>query len=251
MPKLIAMNTSVDVELVVFDKDGTLIDFHALWSPRAERAIETICSALGSDQFLAKDLAAALGYNPKISRVISQGPLASGTRSEMEIVVATILFQHQIPWDTAKELACKHFGPVLTTPPTIREFKPRGKVQECISRLKASGIKIAIATSDDREPTEAALHELNLTQDVDLVLCADDPDTPSKPDSSVLDYISKKLVVSNRRTVMVGDTVSDLKMGRKAGVALTVGITGGADNATDLGPYADVLLPSVDRLGPA
>ena len=61
MPKLIAMNTSVDVELVVFDKDGTLIDFHALWAPRAERAIEAICSALGSDQFLANDLAAALG----------------------------------------------------------------------------------------------------------------------------------------------------------------------------------------------
>ena len=169
----------------------------------------------------------------------------------MEIVVATTLFQHQIPWDTAKDLACKHFGPVMTTPPKITEFKPRGNVQECISRLKASGIKIAIATSDDREPTEAALRELNLTKAVDLVVCADDPDTPSKPDSSVLDYISKNLFVSNHRTVMVGDTVSDLKMGRKAGVALTVGITGGADKASDLGPYADVLLSSVDSLVPA
>ena len=251
MPNLIAINTSVDVDLIVFDKDGTLIDFHALWGPRAERAIETICSVLGSDQFLANDLAAALGYNPQISRVISQGPLASGTRSEMEIVVATILFQHQIPWDKAKDLACRYFGPVMTTPPTITEVIPRGKVQECISRLKASGIKIAIATSDDREPTEAALRELNLTQVVDLVLCADDPGTPSKPDSSVLDYISKKLVVSNHRTVMVGDTVSDLKMARKAGVALTVGITGGADKATELESYADILLSSVDSLVPA
>ena len=251
MPKLIAQNTSVNAELVVFDKDGTLIDFHAIWGPRTERAIESICSLVDSDQFLAKQLAAALGYNPKISRVISQGPFASGTRSEMEIVVATILSQHQISWDKAKELACRHFGPVLTAPPTNSELKPRGNVQESISRLKASGTRVAIATSDNREPTEAALRELNLTQAVDLILCADDPGTPSKPDSSVLDYISQQLVVSNDRTVMVGDTVSDLKMARKANVALTVGITGGADETNELEPYADILLSSVDELVPA
>ena len=96
MPKLIALDTSVDVDLVVFDKDGTLIDFHSLWAPRAERAIKAICSILGSDNFLATKLAAALGYNPQLAQVISQGPFASGTRSEMEIVVATILFQNQI-----------------------------------------------------------------------------------------------------------------------------------------------------------
>jgi len=251
MPTLIALNTSVNADLVVFDKDGTLIDFHSLWGPRAERAIKNVCSVLGSDQFLAKNLATALGYNPTISRAVSQGPLASGTRSEMEIVVATILFKHQIPWDRAKDLAYKHFGPVLTTPPTTTELKPRGNVQDCISGLKASGIRIAIATSDDREPTEAALRELNLTQAVDLILCADDPGTPSKPDPSVLDYISKQLAVSNDRTVMVGDTVSDLKMARQAGVALTVGITGGADKTTELEPHADVLLSSVDSLVPA
>ena len=138
------MNTSVDVELVVFDKDGTLIDFHALWSSRAERAIETICSALGSDQFLAKDLAAALGYNPKISRVISQGPFASGTRSEMEIVVATILFQHQIPWDTAKELACKHFGPVLTTPLQSENSNPAGRYKSAFHDLKPQVLKLLL-----------------------------------------------------------------------------------------------------------
>ena len=136
----------------------------------------------------------------------------------------------------------------MTTPPTIAEFKPRGKVHECISRLKDSGIRIAIATSDDREPTEAALRELNLTQTVDLVLCADDPSTPSKPDTLVLHYISQQLVVSIDRTVMVGDTVSDLKMGRQAGVALTVGITGGADKTVEIESHADVLLSSVDGL---
>ena len=50
--------------------------------------------------------------------------------------------------------------------------------------------------------------------------------------------------------MMVGDTVSDLKMARKAGLALSDGITGGADKTNELEPYADVLLSSVDSLLP-
>jgi phosphoglycolate phosphatase len=135
--------------------------------------------------------------------------------------------------------------------PQPTEINPLGDVRTAIARLKSSGFQVAIATSDDRAPTETTLRELNLTQIVDLVLCADDPNTPSKPDSSVLHYISQQLVVSIDRTVMVGDTVSDLKMGRQAGVALTVGITGGADKTAELKSHADVLLSSVDGLVPA
>ena len=182
---------------------------------------------------------------------MSQGPLATAPISELEIVVATILFQHQMSWEHAKYLAYEHFGPVMSALPQPTEINPLGDVHTAIARLKSSGVQVAIATSDDRAPTEAALRELNLTQTVDLILCADDPDTPSKPDPQVLHYITQQLVVGIERTVMVGDTVSDLEMARQAGVALTVGITGGADKTVELESYADVLLSSVGGLVPA
>ena len=182
---------------------------------------------------------------------MSQGPLATAPISELEIVVATILFQHQMSWEHAKYLASEHFGPVMSALPQPTEINPLGDVHTAIARLKSSGVQVAIATSDDRAPTEAALRELNLTQTVDLILCADDPGTPSKPDPQVLHYISQQLVVGIERTVMVGDTVSDLEMARQAGVALTVGITGGADKTVELESHADVLLSSVGGLVPA
>ena len=251
MPELKALNTSVKADLVVFDKDGTLIDFHTLWGPRVKRAIDAICASLGWDQSLTNMLTTALGYDPQTAQVVSQGPLATAPISELEIVVATILFQHQMSWEHAKYLASEHFGPVMSALPQAAEINPLGDVHTAIARLKSSGVQVAIATSDDRAPTEAALRELNLTQTVDLILCADDPGTPSKPDPQVLHYISQQLVVGIDRTVMVGDTVSDLEMARQAGVALTVGITGGADKTTELEPYADALLSSVSGLVPA
>ena len=154
-------------------------------------------------------------------------------------------------WEHAKYLASEHFGPVMSALPQPTEINPLGHVHTAIARLKSSGVQVAIATSDDRAPTEAALRELNLTQTVDLILCADDPGTPSKPDPSVLHYISQQLAVGIDRTVMVGDTVSDLEMARQAGVALTVGITGGADKTAELESCADALLSSVIGLVPA
>ena len=251
MPELKALNTSVNVDLVVFDKDGTLIDFHTLWGPRVERAIDATGSSLGWNQSLTNRLTTALGYDPQTAQVVSQGPLATAPISELEIVVATILFQHQMSWEHAKYLAYEHFGPVMSALPQPTEINPLGDVYTAIARLKSSGVQVAIATSDDRAPTEAALRELNLTQTVDLILCADDPGTPSKPDPQVLHYISQQLVVGIDRTVMVGDTVSDLEMARQAGVALTVGITGGADKTVELESHADVLLSSVGGLVPA
>ena len=251
MPELKALNTSVKADLVVFDKDGTLIDFHTLWGPRVKRAIDAICASLGWDQSLTNMLTTALGYDPQTAQVVSQGPLATAPISELEIVVATILFQHQMSWEHAKYLASEHFGPVMSALPQPTEINPLGDVHTAIARLKSSGVQVAIATSDDRAPTEAALRELNLTQTVDLILCADDPGTPSKPDPQVLHYISQQLVVGIDRTVMVGDTVSDLEMARQAGVALTVGITGGADKTVELESHADVLLSSVGGLDPA
>ena len=250
MPELKALNTSVKADLVVFDKDGTLIDFHTLWGPRVERAIDAICASLGWDQSLTNMLTTALGYDPQTAQVVSQGPLATAPISELEIVVATILFQHKMSWEHAKYLASEHFGPVMSALPQPTEIKPLGDVHTAITRLKSCGVQVAIATSDDRAPTEAALRELNLTQTVDLILCADDPGTPSKPNPQVLHHISQQLVVGIDRTVMVGDTVSDLAMARQAGVALTVGITGGADKTAELESYADVLLSSVDGLVP-
>ena len=49
---------------------------------------------------------------------------------------------------------------------------------------------------------------------------------------------------------MVGDTVSELAMARKAGAALCVGITGGAGSAEELQPHADVLIDDIGEIRP-
>jgi phosphoglycolate phosphatase len=82
------------------------------------------------------------------------------------------------------------------------------------------------------------------------IRCGDD-EGPVKPDVSVLTEIAHSLQLKVGDLIMVGDTVSDLAMARKAGAALSVGITGGAGSAEELAPHADVLIEDIGEICPA
>ena len=47
---------------------------------------------------------------------------------------------------------------------------------------------------------------------------------------------------------MVGDTPADLVMARAAGAGKTIGVLSGVGGSSDLGPHADLILPSVGDL---
>ncbi len=65
---------------VLFDKDGTLLDYVATWMPLNRKAA---LAAAGGDQALAARLLAASGYDAATDRVLSGSPLAASTNREI------------------------------------------------------------------------------------------------------------------------------------------------------------------------
>ncbi|MBI2467676.1 MAG: hypothetical protein HYV62_07635, partial [Candidatus Rokubacteria bacterium] len=62
--------------LVIFDKDGTLIDFASLWVPVVRARACFIVEEAGADGALEPALLRAFGYDPDTGRVDPRGPLA-------------------------------------------------------------------------------------------------------------------------------------------------------------------------------
>ncbi|EEY59251.1 uncharacterized protein PITG_11753 [Phytophthora infestans T30-4] len=54
--------------------------------------------------------------------------------------------------------------------------------------------------------------------------------------------------VEPHNTIMVGDTSTDMLLGKNAGCGLSIGVLGGASSLDDLAEDADVLVPSIDRV---
>lgn len=241
---------TVAAKILVFDKDGTLIDFHQIWGPRLVRGGALLKQALLlSDDFLAH-LYRAAGYDRETGLTYGQGPLATAPIRKFETIVASVLFQQGISWDEACQLSEKHMTAQMTAPPADAEIIPRGEVARAMDILKAAGCALAVATTDNRLASESAIRRLGIESLLSDLRCGDDQG-PVKPDIEVLNEITRSQGLAPSDVIMVGDTVSDLIMARNAKIGLAVGILGGAGSEDQLRPYADVLIESIEEIQPA
>src|SRR5947207_3227534 len=99
-----------DIDLVVFDKDGTLIDFHHLWSRKARLAVEAVVLAAGDDRALANRLYHAIGFDLQTGQAAADGPLAVAAMAKLYTICAVVLYQHGVPWHMAEAMAQAHFA---------------------------------------------------------------------------------------------------------------------------------------------
>lgn len=247
MALLLAGERPFDAGLVVFDKDGTLLDFDTMWGGLLIETVETLAPRTEEGAALAADLYDTLGYHPQQRRVDPCGPWAMGTTEQGLAIIAATLYRHGQPWHQA-EAAVRSAWQTALTPDTLPKLvRPTADLPELFSSLRGAGVRVAVDTADDRAPTEIALRLLDIDRLTDRIVCGDDG-LPVKPAAERLLATCQALGVPAARTVMVGDTLMDLLMGRRAGAGLVIGVLTGASDESTLAAHADVVLNSVAEL---
>jgi HAD superfamily hydrolase (TIGR01509 family) len=229
-----------DVDVVVFDKDGTLISFEAMWVGWARELGGRL--ELATRRPVAGDVYATIGFDPTVDRVIPGGPLAVATMDGIRDLVGAVLRR----WCPSVSAARRILAEAWYEPDPVATAVPLADLPALLEAIRATGRRIAVATTDDRRPTEATLAGLGLAALVDDVICGDDPG-PTKPAPAALAAIAARLGVRVARMAMVGDTPADLRMAREAG-ARSIGVTSGVTGAEELAPHADLVLESVAGL---
>ena len=231
------------IGLVVFDKDGTLIDFDAMWSGWATELGDRLATATGRP--IQVPLYRALGYDPATGRAKAGGPVAAMPMARLrDLTLALVRETGSGPAEAAAAVDAAWHAP---DPLTLAH--PLTDLRRLFGGLRDRGILVAVATSDDRAPTETTLAGLGVADLVDGIVCADDG-LIVKPAPDMLRHLCALLGVPVEATAMVGDSTADLAMGRAAGVARCIGVLSGTGSRLDLGPLADVIVGSVAELLP-
>jgi phosphoglycolate phosphatase len=226
------------IDLVVFDKDGTLIDFDAMWSPwvvELTRRLE-VATGLG----LADRVDAELGFDRAAGRTIAGRPLAVLPMADLRAAIVDLVERAGLERAMARSAVDRAWF----VPDPVAEARPFTDLRRLFESLRGRGVGIAIATSDDHAPTEATLRGLGVADLVDAIVGADDG-VARKPAPDAVLRLCSRLGVAPARTAVVGDSAADLEMGRAAGAARTIGVLSGVSDRADLAPFADVVLDSV------
>jgi HAD superfamily hydrolase (TIGR01509 family) len=158
------------------------------------------------------------------------------------------LYQKGYPWDEAKQWVMRAFDQADATTDRKVLVKPVDGIQTFLRSLKRDGFSLALATSDERRDTEAVLSSLDLETLFDALVCAGEVDLP-KPHPDAILTLCNRLFIPPGETIFIGDTVTDMIMGKRAQVALTIGIVeGGVTPREELERVADIVFNSIRDL---
>jgi phosphoglycolate phosphatase-like HAD superfamily hydrolase len=227
--------------LVVFDKDGTLIDFHAMWGGWTRQLADQLEAASGLA--VAGPLFRLFGYDAPGGRTRADALISYTPMATLREMAGQALLQAGCEAEKVEAALAVAWH----VPDPVSLAVPLADLPALFDTLRARDVKVAVATGDDRGSTLATLEHLGVAHLVDAIACGDDG-LRTKPAPDMLFSLCQQLSVAPYRTAMVGDTAADLQMGRAAAAGLVVGVLSGANDGETLAPYADYLIPSIAHL---
>ncbi len=218
MSKLILPGNSIDdIKMVIFDKDGTLVDIHHYWCSmiefRAEFFIESLKNENIESDFLYNDLVNSMGIDLKAKKMKPEGPVGIKPRTFIVDVAFDVICKYTDSYTKNKVIDI--FAQVDEYSKTkLKEIvKPLKGVKRLLNRLTNSKILVAIATTD--LSTRAILAMKNLNLDSYFVdIAGADLVEDAKPSPDLVEYIINRHNLCVEEIVVVGDSMADLNMAR-------------------------------------
>jgi len=203
----------MNVKVVIFDWDGTLID-----------SVDHIADSL-------HQAATELGY-PELEREAYRDIIGLGMIEALEKLYPGLSHEEM---NRIREGYAGYFFQKVTTPQNVFDG-----MAEVVADIRGSGRGCSVATGKSRRGLTHALESSGLARHFQVTRCADE--TRSKPDPLMLAEILEFYGYRPDEAVMIGDTRYDLEMASRIGMP-SIGVEWGVhkrDVLEGYGPHAVV-----------
>ena len=217
---------------LLFDKDGTLFDFHRSWGPWLKGFLQDIAR----DPQHSLQLAKALGFTME-SEIFQPGSVF--VHDTLEEIMDAML-PHLPDWQR-NELEAFAIRETALVPQV-----PTVPLTPLLSRFKARGLVLGVATNDNEHPAKTQLEAAGVLATFDFVV-GYDSGFGGKPDTGMQNAFCTTHGLAPAEVAMVGDSLHDMASGRDAGM-VTVGVLTGTTSRAELEAVADVVLTDIGGL---
>ena len=217
---------------ILFDKDGTLIDFQKSWGPPLRVAM---LDAARGDATLARQLLIRGGMDPDTgitradslfaaahTREIAAGLVEAGAAFDLDALTLML--------DAHFVRAADHGVPVTDLAALFRTLRERG-------------LEIGIASSDSEEAVWRTLQRFRADRLVHFV-AGYDSGHGAKPAPGMFHAFCEARGLAPHEVAMVGDNLHDMDMGRAGGAGACIAVLTGTGTPETLRKSSDMLLDS-------
>ncbi|MFQ6552573.1 HAD family hydrolase [Aestuariibius insulae] len=221
------------IEALIFDKDGTLFDFHKTWSAWADTALMDFADA---DPEIYHRAADAFGFDTRTKRFRPDSPVIAGTLIDVADLLTSLRPEMPRPRLISWLEQSSHSVPQIEVTP----------LWPLLTAFRQQGLRLAVMTNDSEEPARAHLRQAGIADLFDIVIGADSG-FGAKPDAAPLQAIARMLKIRATDAAVIGDSLHDLHAARSAGMT-AIGVLTGLATAEDLAEAADLILPDISHL---
>ncbi len=222
---------------LLFDKDGTLVDFDRTWGPIN---IEVATYAAAGDPSTRDRLLVAAGYD-RATGTTRPGSIFAAAGLDETVAFLSAELGGRVPADLASHMAFLYASGGAHYATAIEG------VATALATLKAGGFSLGVATNDTAAGLKASLTKCGLLAEFSFTAGCDSG-YGAKPDPAVIHAYCKATGLGLHEVAMVGDSTHDMETARRAGPVLRVAVLSGTGKRADLEPEADVVLNSVCEL---
>lgn len=221
---------------VLFDKDGTLFEYHGTWVP----ILFEVAAMVAGDEALALRLIDAVGYDAESGRIKAGSLFAGGDTLELADAWLRLGVKRERE-DLVRSLdeTFARLAPASSVPVT--------DLAALFSTLTGRGMKLGLATNDVEASARALMGRLALDPFLSFQ-AGYDSGHGTKPAPGMALAFCAAVGLTPAAIAIVGDNLHDLEFAARAGAGLKVGVLTGTSGRADLEPHADAVIDSVADL---
>ena len=214
------MSAAEQIEAVVFDMDGVLVDTEHLWDEVREALTEE-----WGGRYTPEAQEAMMGMSsPEWSRYLHE---VVGLREPPEVINAEVV----------RRMLERYEMDLPVVPGAV----------EAVRRLAAAGYRLAVASSSNRELIDAVLRRLELTSVFDVTVSSEEV-ARGKPAPDVYLETARRLSVEPARCAAIEDSASGIRAAHSAGMRVIAYPNRHYPPAADVLALADVVIESLSGL---